>query len=259
MSGRARRRGNAVQRPEGFPSELSLHLLRAQEEERKRMSRELHDETGQGLMILRMFLSGLSEEVEDEEFQARVGEAILMLDRTIGDLRRMIARLSPRALEELGLRGAIRKEARELARSGIRPTLELQQNLPAMDPETEIALYRAVQESLTNIARHAQATNFKVSLAPVGDKIRLRIMDDGVGLQTRAGADRFGLFGMRERIAALGGVVRIRSKPGEGTRINITLPLVRDVATHSSCDRRRRGGLSHGKRHQRAGSLKNVA
>ena len=260
MPGKARRKGNAAQRLGSSPSELSLHLLRAQEEERRRMSRELHDETGQGLMILRLFLSGLTEEVEDEEFQAKVGEAISMLDQTISDLRRIIARLSPRALEELGLMGAIRKEARELARtSGIRPTLELQRELPAMDPEAEIALYRAVQEALTNIGRHSQATGFTVSLAPVGDKIRLRIQDNGVGLQSRAGANRFGLFGMRERIAALGGIVRIRSKPGQGTVINITLPLARDAAAHAGGKKSQSRRLPHGKRQQRPGSLRNVA
>ena len=257
MSGKSRSRSKAF--PESSPSELSLHLLRAQEEERKRISRELHDETGQGLMILRLFLSGLTEEVEDEEFQAKVGEAISMLDRTIGDLRRIIARLSPRVLEELGLMSAIRKEARELARSsGIRARLALPHQLPEMDHEAEIALYRAVQESLTNISRHSQASTFSVSLEAAGGRIRLRIEDDGVGLQS-SGAGRFGLFGMRERIAALGGAVRIRSKPGQGTRINITLPLTRDLSAPSGRDRIRGRKSLRPKRAQRSGSLKNVA
>jgi signal transduction histidine kinase len=246
VSGKIRPTGKSSSAAESSPSELSLHLLRAQEEERKRISRELHDETGQGLMVLRLFLSGLTEEVGDEELQAKVAEAISMLDRTISDLRRIIARLSPRALEELGLMGAIRKEARELARSsGIRAKLALQHELRDVDHEAEIALYRAVQESLTNISRHSQARNFSLSLEPAGGRIRLQIEDDGVGLQSRATTGRFGLFGMRERIAALGGAVRIRSKPGQGTRINITLPLHREKNTHVQGRRR---GVSRARR-----------
>ena len=249
MSARTRPSGKTSPGGESSPLELSLHLLRAQEEERKRISRELHDETGQGLMILRLFLSGLTEEVESKEIQAKVGEAISMLDRTISDLRRIIARLSPRALEELGLMGAIRKEAREFARSsGIRAKLALQHEMPFMEHESEIALYRAVQEALTNIARHSQARSFSLSLKPEGGKVRLRIEDDGIGLHSRASTGRFGLLGMRERIAALGGAVRIRSKPGQGTRINITLPLRREVITQSSRVRGRRRGVSRAKR-----------
>jgi len=246
VAGKSRSSSQASPQPEGSPTELSLHLLRAQEEERKRISRELHDETGQGLMILRLFLSGLTEEVVDEDFQGKVSEAILMLDRTISDLRRIIARLSPRALEELGLMGAIRKEAREFARSsGIRAKLALHREMPFMDHESEIALYRAVQESLTNISRHSQARNFSLSLEPAGGKIQLQIEDDGVGLHSRANTGRFGLFGMRERIAALGGAVRIRSKPGHGTRIKISLPLHREKNTNVQG---RRHGMSRARR-----------
>ncbi|PYT52536.1 MAG: histidine kinase, partial [Acidobacteria bacterium] len=104
--------------------ELSRHLVQAQEEERKRISRELHDEAGQGLMVLRLYLGTLVSESPNPELRMKIEEAMSMLDLTIGDLRRIIARLSPRMLEELGLMAAIRKEARELSKStGMRPRL----------------------------------------------------------------------------------------------------------------------------------------
>src|SRR5438128_7234287 len=97
--------------------ELSRHLVQAPEEERKHISRELHDEAGQGLMVLRLYLSTRASESQSPESRPEIEEALAMLDRTIGDLRRIIARLSPRTLEELGLLPAIRKEARELSKN----------------------------------------------------------------------------------------------------------------------------------------------
>ncbi len=170
--------------------ELSRHLVQAQEEERKRISRELHDEAGQGLMVLRLYLGTLVSESPNPELRMKIEEAMSMLDLTIGDLRRIIARLSPRMLEELGLMAAIRKEARELSKStGMRPRLILPMGFGELDHEIEIALYRSRS---------------------------------------------FGLLGMRERIAALGGTVRIRSRKGTGTRITVMLPLPASSARHAS-------------------------
>ncbi len=133
--------------------ELSRHLVQAQEEERKRISRELHDEAGQGLMVLRLYLGTLVSESPNPELRMKIEEAMSMLDLTIGDLRRIIARLSPRMLEELGLMAAIRKEARELSKStGMRPRLILPMGFGELDHEIEIALYRSVQEALHNVA-----------------------------------------------------------------------------------------------------------
>jgi len=208
-------------------SELSRHLLRAQEEERKRISRELHDGTGQGLMVLRLYLGMLASDTESPEAQLKIGEALKLLDLTIEDLRRIIGRLSPRTLDELGLLAAIRKEAREMSRSaGIKAQLDLPENLGPLNPELEVAIYRSVQEALHNIAKHSQAQNFKVGLENSRGSICLCVEDDGVGFSgkrtSRGGT--FGLLGMRERVAALGGKVRIRSRKGSGTRIRVTLP-----------------------------------
>ncbi|MBA3913253.1 MAG: sensor histidine kinase [Acidobacteriales bacterium] len=201
--------------------------MEAQEEERKRISRELHDETGQGLMVLRLYLGMLGNESNGSLEKSKIDEAMVMLDRTIGDLRRIIARLSPRTLEELGLLAAIRKEARELSKhTGLRTTLELPDELP-LDHEVEVAIYRCVQECFHNIAKHAQAHTYKLSLEQLEGAVLLRVCDDGVGFSQLGGISRrsFGLTGMRERLAALGGTVRVRSRTGRGTQVLVRLPL----------------------------------
>lgn len=209
--------------------DLSRHLLRAQEEERKRISRELHDETGQGLMLLRLYLGMLADTSTTPEGFVKVQEALGLLDRTIGDLRRIIARLSPRILEEMGLLAAIRKEVRDMSKhSGMKAQLDLPKDLAGLDHETEIAVYRSVQEALHNIAKHAKAKNLLIRLQLDSDVIRLQVEDDGVGFSRNkgSGSRSFGILGMRERIAALGGNVRIRSRKGRGTRLNVNLPIL---------------------------------
>jgi two-component system, NarL family, sensor histidine kinase UhpB len=215
-------------------SELSRHLLLAQEEERKHISRELHDEAGQGLMVLRLHLATLASASPDPEPRQKIEESLGMLDRTIGDLRRIIARLSPRTLDELGLLAAIRKEARELGKNtGMKAQLNLPEGLDQLDREFEIAIYRSVQEALHNVAKHSQAENFSVQVESNDEMVRLLVEDDGIGFSAKANARRrtFGLLGMRERIAALGGTVRIRSRKGQGTRLRVTLPLPHMAAT----------------------------
>ena len=207
--------------------ELSRQLLRAEEEERKRISRELHDETGQGLMVLRMYLQSLTSEFERGGNPEKFQEAFQLLDRTIEGLRRIIRRLSPRVLEEMGLLAAVRREARELSRStSIESTLVLPETVTKLDHESEIAIYRTVQEALHNIAKHAGAKHLRLEISQTRTAIRIVIEDDGIGFPTRRQSPQgFGLLGMRERIAALGGNVRIRSLPEKGTRISVTLPV----------------------------------
>jgi signal transduction histidine kinase len=209
-------------------SEISRHLVRAQEDERKRIGRELHDGTGQGLMVLRLYLGMLGAGSLDAEAQFKVQEAMGLLDHTIEDLRRIIGRLSPQTLERLGLLPAIRKEVREISRnSGIKARLELPRTLQAVDMEIELALYRSVQEALHNIAKHSLAKNFRVRLEGSRETLRLLVEDDGVGFSKRriSHGNGFGLWGMRERIAALGGKMRIHSHPGKGTQLRIALPI----------------------------------
>lgn len=209
-------------------SELSLDLVRAQEEERKRISRELHDETGQGLMVLRLCLGALADEVREADTKSKIQQAMELLDHTIGDLRRLISRLSPRALEELGLLAAIRKEGRELSRNtGMKAHLDLPQKIEGLDQETQLTVYRCLQEALHNITKHAQAENFSVRLETGGSGLSLQIEDDGVGLSKKANAreGKYGLVGMKERVAALGGTVLLRSRKTKGTVLYVKLPV----------------------------------
>ena len=209
-------------------SQLSRQLLQAQEQERARISRELHDETGQALMVLRFQLEMLLNDGSGPDFGAKVGEALELLDRTIEGLRRTIARLSPRLLEEFGLIAAIRRQAQLLAKhTGITPHLSLPENLAAMDHDVELALYRSVQEALLNLAKHSHADNFNISLQVRSNEVLLRIEDDGAGFSPRAAQGKgFGLTGMRERAVALGGTVKIHSQRNSGTQIEVVLPRV---------------------------------
>lgn len=213
-------------------SEISRHLVRAQEEERKRIGRELHDGTGQGLMVLRLYLGMLGAGRLDSEAQFKVQEALGLLDNTIEDLRRIIGRLSPQTLERLGLLPAIRKEVREISRnSGIKAVLDLPRNLDAVDMEIELALYRSVQEALHNIAKHSQAKHFRVRLEASHETLRLLVEDDGIGFSKKriSQGSGFGLWGMRERIAALGGKLRVHARPDKGTQLRVTLPITAEA------------------------------
>jgi two-component system, NarL family, sensor histidine kinase UhpB len=208
-------------------SDLSRQLLQAQEEERRRITRELHDETGQALMVLRFQLEMFAGEAADDNQRARIQESLVLLDRTIDGLRRTIARLSPRVLEELGLVVAIRKQLQLLARhTTVRAHEELPEEIEGLDQDIQVAVYRSVQEALHNVAKHARAQHANVKLTISGGKLALEVDDDGVGFSPRTAADRgFGLKGMRERANALGGSMKIHSQPGKGTRIRIVFHL----------------------------------
>ena len=218
---------DALRERESRIAELSAHLLRVQEEERKHISRELHDETGQGLMVTRLYLGMLEASLRSRTSQVKIQEALSVVDRTIEGLRRMIARLSPLVLQELGLVAALRKEAKDLSKStGVKTRVEVPDDLGRFGPEAETAIYRVVQEALHNVAKHAQAKNVAVQVGREQNNIKLLVEDDGIGF-VQKGLSRgrsFGLAGMKERIAALGGTVRVRTGKGRGTRIEVTVP-----------------------------------
>ena len=208
--------------------ELSGHLLKAQEEERKRISRELHDETGQALMVIRLYLGMLDGTVKTRNGKAKIGELLAVVDRTIEGIRRIIGRLSPLVLQELGLISAIRKEAKDLAKNaGVQSRVAIGDDVGRLDPVIETAIYRVVQESLHNVAKHAQAQNVNIQMERQGETLTLVIEDDGVGIRAITNPLRpsFGVAGMHERISTLGGQMRVTSRKGEGTKISVTVPL----------------------------------
>jgi signal transduction histidine kinase len=209
-------------------AELSAHLLAVQEDERKRISRELHDETGQALMVIRLYLGMLEAQLTGRTAKAKIRETVSVVDRTIEGIRRIIARLSPLVLQELGLVAAIRKEAKDLAKaSGIKVRVAINEDVGRLAPEIEAAIYRVVQESLHNVAKHAQAHSASVQMSRNEETVYLTVEDDGVGMPGKINSPRghsFGLAGIRERIASLDGEVRVQSEKGKGTRLEIMVP-----------------------------------
>jgi signal transduction histidine kinase len=208
--------------------ELSGHLLKAQEEERKRISRELHDETGQALMVIRLYLGMLDGTVKTRIGKAKIGELLAVVDRTIEGIRRIIGRLSPLVLQELGLISAIRKEAKDLAKTaGVQSRVAISDDVGRLDPVIETAIYRVVQESLHNVAKHAQAQNVNIQMDRKGETLKLVIEDDGMGIRAVSNPLRpsFGMAGMQERISTLGGQMKVVSRKGEGTKITISVPV----------------------------------
>ena len=212
---------------ERVPTEATS-LLRAHESERRRLSRELHDEVGQGLMSLRLSIGSLVKDATEGPLRRRAQATLDILDNTIDGLRRILGRLSPRPLENLGLLGAIRREADLLAKQmGMIPDVSLPKRLTLDNPEVEIAIYRLVQEALHNIAKHSGAKNFSVGLRGSAKRLRLQISDNGAGFgsKTATSVENFGVAGMRERIKELGGTLRIYSIKNGGTRLQIEIPL----------------------------------
>jgi signal transduction histidine kinase len=219
---------DALREREQRIAELSGHLLRVQEEERKRISRELHDETGQALMVIRLYLGMMEAGNTAKGVRGKIHETVEVVDRTIEGIRRIIGRLSPLVLQELGLVAAIRKEAKDFARNtGVKARVLIAEDVGRLASGTEQAIYRVVQEALHNVAKHAQAKNVTVHLERTNGSVLVAVEDDGVGIQARSGNTRdqsFGLAGIKERIAMLGGVSRVISTKGKGTRIEISVP-----------------------------------
>ena len=219
---------DALREREQRIAELSGHLLRVQEEERKRISRELHDETGQALMVIRLYLGMMEPGAAAKNIRGKIKETVDVVDRTIEGIRRIIGKLSPLVLQELGLVAAVRKEAKDFARNtGVKARVLISEDVGRLAPGTEQAIYRVVQEALHNVAKHAQARNVTVQVERVDELVHVSVEDDGVGIQSRSHSSRdqsFGLAGIKERIAMLGGISRVISAKGKGTRIEISVP-----------------------------------
>ncbi len=232
---------DALREREARIAELSAHLLSAQEEERKRISRELHDETGQALMVIRLYLGMLESAVSARSARGKIHETLEVVDRTIEGLRRTIARLSPLVLQELGLIAAIRKEAKDLAKNtGVKARVAVSDDIGRMPPATEAAIYRVVQEALHNVAKHAQAHAVNINMSRENSLLRLVVEDDGIGMTQKAPTPgrSFGLAGMRERIGMLGGKVKISSAKGRGTRLEVAVPVGQPVPEEVARDLR---------------------
>jgi len=210
--------------------ELSARVLEAREEEKTLLARELHDELGQLLTALKMDLSSIREKVPAGEATARIEEMAGLLDQTVAATRRISADLRPLMLDDLGLADAAGWLVEDFCkRSGIDCRMQSSgtEALDAVSKSVATAVYRAIQESLTNIARHSGAKSAWVNLAVEERAIFVEVEDDGRGITPEAMAKSrsLGLKGMRERITYLGGSLEIARAPRGGTRLRLRVPL----------------------------------
>lgn len=205
-------------------------LMRAQEEERTRVARELHDEVGQSLTALIMALGSAEERIppEADHEKRHLAEIQTLAARILEETRRLMMDLRPALLDDLGLIPAIRSYAEtHLTRAGVEPHIEVSGVKKRLSPLVEIALFRVFQEAIMNIVKHAEAGRATIRLRFNESAIAATMEDDGKGFdptKPRLGKRALGLLGMEERVALLGGALRIDSQPGRGTRIAVEIP-----------------------------------
>ena len=193
--------------------DMTRQLLRAQEDERRRIARELHDEAGQALTAVKIEL----------DLEGRT-EAAARVGRVLAQVRDLSNLLRPSALDDLGLVPALRGLVEEFARSTrIEATLEAGDPLPPVAPDHQVVIYRVAQEALTNVARHAGARRVQVRLAGMNGGVRLAVVDDGRGASGEP-RPHLGLLGMRERVAAAGGTLSATGRPGHGFEVLVHVP-----------------------------------
>jgi signal transduction histidine kinase len=216
--------------------QLSARLLEAQEEERRLIARELHDEVGQALtgVLLEMAnLSNLIRNKEEAALSAKADEIKKLLEESISVVRNMALLLRPSMLDDLGLVPALQWQAREASkRSGIWVKVAAEDVSEELTEEHKTCIYRIVQEALHNIVKHAGAQNVRITVSQEPDRLLLSIQDDGRGFdppQERG----MGLIGMEERVSALGGRLVVESAIGEGTLLRVALPLLQTVTANA--------------------------
>lgn len=208
---------------------LTMRLEAAKEQERKHIARELHDEFGQALTAAKINLRLALRDVGREGAETRIADTIALVEQLIGQVRALSLDLRPPLLDELGLLPALDGYLKAVSeRSGIPIRTRLPERLPRLGPERDIAVFRIVQEAVTNALRHAGAARLQVSLDAEPGGVRIGVEDDGHGFDPLAvqaeGSGGFGLFGMRERVNDLGGDWRLASAPGAGTTIEAFVP-----------------------------------
>jgi signal transduction histidine kinase len=215
---------------------LAEHMLHVEEIERRRISRELHDEAGQSLLCIRLQIELLEQAIPESEgeWKTKLRDARDLTERTILEMRRLIAALSPAVLEQLGLGAALRQLVNRFQR--LHTTCEVKLHLTkmgALPQQIEVIAYRLLQECFNNIGKHAAATQVNISLVSADESLRLVVDDNGVGFnidEAAAKRESFGLSGMRERVALLGGEFHVESRTEgakRGTKISIELPIAK--------------------------------
>jgi signal transduction histidine kinase len=220
--------------------QLLRQTINAQEDERRRLARELHDETAQTLAALSIALDRARDELGGGPAAAtrRIREAREIAGRLLADTRRMILGLRPAVLDDMGLLAAIRWYSESyLSDRGVEVVIEADQPLARLPSHLEVALFRIVQEAITNVAKHADARHVRIHLGVQGGTMTVSVSDDGRGFdleralgQTGPGNESVGLLGMQERVRLLNGHLAIRSERGAGTTVTMEAPVSEEVA-----------------------------
>jgi len=210
---------------------LAGRLQSVREEERKRVAREIHDQLGQALTAIKLDLSSLVRELPpgQNHLEEKGAPLLQLVDETIESVRRISTELRPGMLDDLGLAATVEWAAEEFAaRTGTKCFLDLSPEPIAVDSETATAVFRIFQETLTNVARHAGASEVRVRLAEQDGALTLEVHDNGrgIGEVELASADSLGILGMRERALLLGGTLNITGEAGKGTTVKIRIPQV---------------------------------
>jgi len=218
---------------------LSRRLLEVQETERRHLARELHDEVGQALSVLKLNLEALeSSFIPDTPAPGRLADGMRLVDQLLAQVRSMSLDLRPSMLDDLGLVPALRWYVRQYAsRTGVNAVFQSEEDDERrFDPALETACFRVAQEALTNALRHARARTVTVTLGEADGVLRLSVRDDGGGFDLAAARERaqhggsFGLMGMRERVSLLAGELELDSNPGRGTEVCARFPAGRAAA-----------------------------
>jgi signal transduction histidine kinase len=221
----ATQKSRLIEETAGREEQLRLlinRMLIVEENERRRISRELHDDAGQSLVVIRLQMEMIEQSLPPEnEARERLAEARDLTEKTILDIRRLISDLSPAVLQHMGLGAALRQlvhRFRDRYPSQVHLNIG---DLPKLDTNFQLVIYRLVQECFNNIAQHSQADTVKISLSTTDKVLRLEVQDDGIGFHVNEALSRkdcFGLAGIIERVGILGGDVSIESTPKQGRR-----------------------------------------
>lgn len=209
---------------------LSAHLQSVREEERSYIAREIHDELGQALTALKMDLIWINKRLTtaQSEIAEKISTMFDLIDKTIQTIRRISTDLRPGLLDDLGLTAALEWYCEDFQnRTGINCNLHLRPAEIAIDQKRSIAIFRILQEALTNVARHAHASEVKVNLGIKDHALEMKIVDNGIGITDEQVNDpqNLGLVGLRERVYPWNGHITIKGRPQKGTTVLVFIPL----------------------------------
>jgi signal transduction histidine kinase len=212
---------------------LSRQLLRAQEEERKQISRELHDQIAQTLTGINVHLASLKSETmaNTKDLEKKIAHTQNLVEQSVSIVHRFARHLRPTVLDDLGLIPALRSLVKDFTKqTGILVRCTTFAGVEQLNSAKRTVLYRVIQSALTNVAQHAKASRAQVSIRKLRDTVRMDITDNGTGFEVERvlfakRGQRLGLLGMRERVEMVGGSFRVESTPGKGTTIRAQIPL----------------------------------